>query len=101
MKKQKLNRIFIFMKKSFESLINNLSKDELELLFGVGSKIIINSIKYSTNNKCFTIDCKLLTTNPELCIDTFPDGLNHLALESWEYVGYNEKINLLSTLDLK
>lgn len=89
------------MKKAFEFFINNVLKDELELLFGSGSVIIVNFIRYSTNNKCFTIDCKLLTSDPELCIETFPVGLDHLVLESWKYMGRKENINLTSSIDLK
>jgi hypothetical protein len=89
------------MKKAFEFFINNVLKDELELLFGSGSVIVVNFIRYSTNNKCFTIDCKLLTTDPELCIETFPVGLDHLVTESWKYMGHKQNINLTSTIDLK
>ena len=89
------------MKKVFEFFINNVLKDELELLFGPGSVIIVNFIRYSTNNKCFTIDCKLLTSDPELCIETFPVGLDHLVLESWKYMGKKENIYLTSSIDLK
>ena len=93
--------IFNNMKKAFEFFINNILKDELELLFGVGSKIVVNFIRYSTNNKCFTVDCKLLTTDPELCVETFPLGMEHLVIESWKYMGYKEKVNLISTIDVK
>jgi hypothetical protein len=89
------------MKKPLQFLVNNLSKDEIDLLFGEGSEIQINFIKYSTNNKCYTIDCKLLTTNPELCLETFPVGLDHLMIESWSWMGYDGKFNLTSTIDIK
>jgi hypothetical protein len=94
-------RIFNYMKKAFEFFINTVLKNDLELLFGIDSVIVVNFIKYSTNNKCFTVDCKLLTTDPELCKDSFPDGLNHLVLESWKFMGYKEKINLTSSIDIK
>jgi hypothetical protein len=89
------------MKKPFEFFINNVLKDDLELLFGEGSVIVVNFIRYSTNNKSFTVDCKLLTTDPELCVESFPVGMEHLVLESWSYMGYSENINLTSTIDLK
>ena len=89
------------MKKAFEFFINIVLKDDLDLLFGVDSQIVVNFIKYSTNNKSFTVDCKLLTTDPELCKESFPDGLNHLVIESWKYMGYKENINVTSTIDLK
>jgi hypothetical protein len=89
------------MKKAFEFFINNILRNDLDLLFGVDSIIVVNFIRYSTNNKSFTVDCKLLTTDPELCKESFPDGMNHLVIESWKYMGYSENINLTSTIDLK
>jgi hypothetical protein len=73
----------------------------METLFGEGSQVVINFIKYSTNNKCFTIDCKLLTTDPELCEDFFPDGLILLVMESWKYTGLRENINISHSIDVK
>ena len=93
--------IFSNMKKAFEFFINNVLRDDLDLLFGIDSTIVVNFIRYSTNNKCFTVDCKLLTTDPELCKESFPDGLNHLVIESWKYMGRKENINLTSSIDLK
>ena len=93
--------IFNNMKKAFEFFINIVLKDDLELLFGVGSVIVVNFIRYSTNNKCFTVDCKLLTTDPELCVESFPVGMEHLVLEGWKYMGKKENINLTSTIDVK
>ena len=93
--------IFTNMKKAFEFFINNVLRDDLNLLFGVDSVIVVNFIRYSTNNKCFTVDCKVLTTDPELCVETFPNGLEHLVIESWKYMGYKENINLTSSIDLK
>ena len=101
MKIQVFSPIFNNMKKAFEFFINNVLRDDLDLLFGLDSVIVVNFIRYSTNNKCFTIDCKLLTTNPELCIESFPNGLEHLVIESWKYMGYKENINLTSSIDLK
>jgi hypothetical protein len=89
------------MKKCFEFFINHILRYEIDTLFGVDSVIVVNFIKYSTNNKSFTIDCKLLTTDPEKCIETYPIGLDLLVTESWSWMGYKENINLTSTIDLK
>jgi hypothetical protein len=89
------------MKKCFEFFINHILRNEIDLLFGTDSVIVVNFIKYSTNNKSFTIDCKLLTTDPELCKESFPDGMNLLVIEGWKYMGYKENINLTSSIDLK
>lgn len=92
--------IFNNMKNPFEFLINTVLKDDLELLFGPGSKVVVNFIRYSTNNKCFTVDCKLLIGDPELCDEHYQDGINHLIIESWKFMGFEEGINLTTTIDL-
>ena len=89
------------MKKAFEYFLNKLLKREIDLLFGENSTIVVNYIKYSTNNKSLTIDCKLLTTDPEMCVETYPIGLESLVLESWGWMGYQENIVLTHTIDLK
>jgi hypothetical protein len=89
------------MKKAFEYFLNKLLKKEIDLLFGVDSTIVVNYIKYSTNNKSLTIDCKLLTTDPKMCIETYPLGLESLVMESWNWMGYQENITLTYSIDLK
>ncbi len=89
------------MKKTFEYFLNKHLKKEIDLLFGTDSIVVVNFIKYSTNNKSFTIDCKLLTTDPEKCIETYPVGMDLLVTESWRWMGISENINLTSTIDLK
>jgi len=89
------------MKKAFEYFLNKLLKREIDLLFGEDSTIVVNYIKYSTNNKSLTIDCKLLTTDPEMCIETYPLGLESLVMESWNWMGYQENITLTHSIDLK
>ncbi len=89
------------MKKAFEYFLNKLLKREIDLLFGENSTIVVNYIKYSTNNKSLTIDCKLLTTDPEMCVETYPIALESLVLESWGWMGYQENIVLTHSIDLK
>ena len=89
------------MKKAFEYYLNKLLKKEIDQLFGEDSTIVVNYIKYSTNTKGLTIDCKLLTTDPEICQQTYPVGLECLVMEIWKFMGYNENIALTHTIDLK
>ena len=89
------------MKKAFEYYLNKLLKKEIDQLFGEDSTIVVNYIKYSTNTKGLTIDCKLLTTDPEMCIETYPLGLESLVMESWNWMGYQENITLTHSIDLK
>ena len=89
------------MKKTFEFFLNKMLKKEIDQLFGTDSTIVVNFIKYSTNNKSLTIDCKLLTTDPEICVETYPVGLELLVINSWNWMGCKENINLTHSIDLK
>ena len=82
------------MRLTFEYCLNHLYRKEINSLFGEGSIIEVNYIKYSTN-------AKGLTTNPQECIETYPVGLECLVSESWKWMGCNEKIALTHSIDLK
>ena len=69
-------------------------------MFGVGSKVIIESITYSTNAKKYVIHTKVIATNIDDSIDIFPTGLNMLIEESWKYTGVNDKITIVNSLDV-
>lgn len=88
------------MKKYLEFLINKRQKQELELMFGVGSKVVIESIGYSTNTKKYIIHTKVVATNIDDSIDIFPTGLNMLIEESWKYTGFKDEITLINSLDV-
>ncbi len=32
--------------------------------------------------------------------DSFPDGIVYLALESWKIMGFNQELDVISTVDL-
>ena len=89
------------MKRAFEFYLNKLNKNEIDTLFGEDSVIVVNYIKYSTNAKGLAIDCKLLTTSPETCNDTYPLGLELLVSDSWKWMVIKEKIALTHSIDLK
>ena len=92
--------IFINMKRAFDILINKTHKKELIILFGEGSYVKINNVKYITNNKTFIVDCKLYTNDPETCVDTYPSGLDFIARECWKYMGFTQNISVLSSIDV-
>lgn len=105
MVKNKLNfliflPIFINMKRAFDILINKTHKKELVILFGEGSYVEINNVKYITNNKTFIVDCKLYTNDPETCVDTYPSGLDFITRECWKYMGFTQNISVLSSIDI-
>lgn len=88
------------MKRCIEVLLNKVFKSDLELLFGVGSYVIINYCKYSTNNLSFVIDCKVMVSDIELTKEVYPDGLILLVEESWKFIGFNEKISIITSIDI-
>ena len=88
------------MKRCIEVLLNKVFKSDLELLFGVGSYVIINYCKYSTNNLSFVIDCKVMVSDIELTKEVYPDGLILLVEESWKFIGFNEKISVVTSIDI-
>ena len=88
------------MKRMLEHLINVIQKEDLELMFGKGSKVVIESVTYSTNTKKIVIHSKVLATDVDDSIDIFPTGLNMLVNEGWKYTGYNEELTLVNTLDV-
>jgi hypothetical protein len=88
------------MKRCIEVLLNKVFKSDLELLFGVGSYVIINYCKYSTNNLSFVIDCKVMVSDIELTKEVYPDGLILLVEESWKFIGFNEKISIVTSIDI-
>ena len=44
------------MKRLLETLINKVFVEDLELMYGKGSHIKVNQVKYCTTNKHFLID---------------------------------------------
>jgi hypothetical protein len=88
------------MRKMLEHLINVTQKDEMELMFGKGSKIVIESISYSTNAKSYVIHSKVFATEIDDSVDVFPTGLNMLIDEGWKYSGINNDITKVNILDV-
>jgi hypothetical protein len=86
------------MKKCLEVLLNKIFKKDLELLFGVGSRVVVNFVKYSTNHHSFIIDCTLHPTDSTMTAEVYPDGLLLLIEDSWVYTGIGEKISITVTL---
>jgi hypothetical protein len=88
------------MKRCLESIINKTFKRKLELMFGKDSYVIINYCKYSTTTRRFVIDCKVIVSDIELAGEVYPDGLILLVNESWVLMSINEKISIITTIDI-
>lgn len=88
------------MKKCLDVLLNKLYKDKLEEFFGIGSHVIVNYVKYSTNAHTFVIDCKLNITNHELIEEFWPLALDIIIEESWKYVAIDAPITIVRSFDI-
>jgi hypothetical protein len=89
------------MKKCLMIMVNNIHKEDIELLYGPGSYVTINEVRYSTNGHYYSIDCTLHVKD----VDSFNliqnDGINYIMEESWKYTGlYGEKFMLVNSFEL-
>jgi len=79
------------MKRLLETLINKVFVDDLELMYGKGSHIKVNQVKYCTTNKHFLIDYMLFVSDPVLFEEIYLGGVEMLMSESWDWTGLDEK----------
>lgn len=88
------------MKKSIESLINRLYKEDFKLLFGEESVIKVENIIWSTNQKKYVIYVKLYVNNPEKYIDAYPEGVEYFVSESWKFLGFKDEQITICSIDI-
>ena len=86
--------------KMLELLINDLRKNDRILLFGENSKLKLLSTTFSSQKKSYVFDIKLTVDEPELCEESFPDGLYHLVNHAFKFMGYDGKVIIISTLEV-
>ena len=81
-------------------LLNYVFYKELELFYGKGSHVILNSVRFCTNNKHYIVDCKLFLSDSSLFEESQLEGLEFLLQESWKYLGMgSQKFAVISTYD--
>lgn len=81
-------------------LLNHVFYRDLELLYGKNSYVDVKSVKYSTTNHRYVIDCKLHVSNIDLYSEVGDNGLKMLIEECWKYVGMDSsKIVVIITTD--
>ena len=89
------------MKKYLEILLNVVHKKDLETLYGRGSIVEINNVRYCTTTKKINIDCKLKVSDIKLYEECGYDGINYLIEESYKFTGCkNIQLSLVTSLDL-
>ena len=75
------------MRNCLTILLNIVFKKDLELLYGEGTEIEINSVKPCTTTKEILIDCTLKIGDPLMYEEVTLDGLMYLLSESWKFIG--------------
>jgi hypothetical protein len=88
------------VKKILQNIVNTINLEEIELLFGKESKIVVNSILYSTNNKTYVIDVTIFVSDIENSVEAFPDSLDLFLQKSWEFILYGKKPIIISKMDI-
>jgi hypothetical protein len=75
------------MRNCLTILLNIVFKEDLELLYGKGTLVEINTAKPCTTTKEYLIDCTLKIGDPSLLEEVKLDGLMFLLNESWKFTG--------------
>ena len=83
-----------------EKLVNHLRNKDRILLFGENSKIKVISMTFSSQKKCYILDLKLIVDQPELCEESYPDGLYHLVEFAFNFMNRNKKVIIISSLEI-
>lgn len=76
---------------ALEFAINRIYRKDLALLYGENTKVVVEDIKYITNQKKHLITCKLhigVIYESELPF-TYPTGLNEVIISSCRLLGLN------------
>lgn len=72
--------------KVVESYINKACKKKLEVLFGEGSTVKVQSTFKSTQLRTDVVEVKVFFSDPQISLDYWPENINLLIEESWEFV---------------
>jgi|TARA_R110000868_G_C10868949_1_gene762125 hypothetical protein len=88
-------------KNLLEKVINQSLKKDINLMFGEGSYISIDVLKYVGNKKNYLVHAKLYLTNIEDGMFLFPDGVNMLINLGWKVVGNKKPLIISSSVDIK
>lgn len=88
------------MEKPLQSIINRGFRNEMDSLFGLGSRVSITQIIYSTQNKSVVIHAKLFVSDLDLNHEIYPDGLDLLISEAWKMFSIDCRVRLVHSLEL-
>lgn len=77
-------------------------RDDLKTMFGENYNIKINSIDFSSQKKCLVLDITLICSNvnEDDLITFYPDGLEYVINESWNFTGFDIPLTLIHSLEI-
>jgi hypothetical protein len=84
-----------------ESYVNRKQKDTLELFFGRGSRVEVRKVFPLSQLKTEQIDVFVWITEPEVTVTYWPQNIEWLMEEAWEFVhGKNTKCVIQASYDI-
>lgn len=92
---------FTSLKLTFEKILNGFNKNEIPLLFGENSKLVVESIEFSTSQKKFIAHIKVLTTNINEGVEAYTaGGVDVLAQKAWDFMSIRFGLVVVGRIDL-
>lgn len=88
-------------KKLVESYINKGCRKKVDIFFGEGSRVEIRDTFLSSQLKTDVIDVKVFFSDPQVSLDYWPENINWLVEESWQFVhGKGTKVIVNASYDV-
>jgi hypothetical protein len=88
-------------KKLVETYINNACKKKLEVMFGEGSTVKVENTFKSSQLRTDVVEIKVFFSDPQVSLDYWPENINWLVEESWEFVhGKGTKVIVNASYDI-
>jgi hypothetical protein len=89
------------LKLTYERILNGINKDEISVLFGVGSKLVVESLEYSQTNKKFIAHIKVITTNINEGVEAYTSGgIEVLAENAWKFLSIRSGLIVVGGIDV-
>lgn len=89
------------MKRHLQLILNNVLKEQKDLLYGNDCEIIVDRVEWIRSKNCHMINLTIFATNVDESVDIHPDGINWLIDAGWPILGKNQKPIIVSSLTLK
>lgn len=88
------------MIKPLERIINKGFRNEMNILFGENSKVIIKRMDYITNDNSVSIHASLFVTDIEKSMEVYPDGLKMLIQDGWKLFCLESPMHITTSIDV-